>query len=79
MVLMVGGTVNSKNNKEEKTREFTDMRMYHLSWNFLSQGCDMGAPLSMSLCSLLTTVPSTTNPHVLYVARHVNKIGRAHV
>ena len=38
MVLVVGGTVNSKNNKEEKTREFTDMRMYHFSWNFLLQG-----------------------------------------
>ena len=35
MVLVVGGTVNSKNNKNEKTREYTDMRMYHFSWNFL--------------------------------------------
>ena len=35
MVLVVGGTVSSKNNKKEKTREYTDMRMYHFSWNFL--------------------------------------------
>ena len=28
--------MNGKNNKEEKTREFTDMRMYHFSWNFHS-------------------------------------------
>ena len=35
MVLVVGSTVNSKNNKKEKTREYTDMRMYHFSWNFL--------------------------------------------
>ena len=41
MVLVVSSTVNSKNNKEEKTREFTDMRMYHFSWNFLLQGCDV--------------------------------------
>ena len=32
------------------------------------------APWSMSLCSLLPTVPSTTNPHLLYVARHVNSV-----
>ena len=36
------------------------------------------APWSMSLCSLLPTVPSTTNPHVLYVARHVNSINNSH-
>ena len=34
MVLMVGGTVNSKNNKEEKTREDADIRIYHISWHF---------------------------------------------
>ena len=36
------------------------------------------APWSMSLCSLLPTVPSTTNPRVLYVARHVNSINNSH-
>ena len=36
------------------------------------------APWSMSLCSLLPTVPSTTNPHLLYVARHVNSINNSH-
>ena len=27
--------------KEETTREFADIRMYHFSWNFLRLGCDM--------------------------------------
>ena len=39
--LVVESTVNGKNNKENKTREFADMRMYHFSWNFLLQGCDV--------------------------------------
>ena len=39
--LVVESTVNGKNNKENKTREFAYMRMYHFSWYFLQQGCDV--------------------------------------
>ena len=39
--LMVDGTVNCKDNEEEKTREVAGIRMHHISWNFLSQRCDM--------------------------------------
>ena len=38
--LVVDGTVDGKNNKEEKTREVADIRMYHFRWNFLPHGCD---------------------------------------
>ena len=34
----VGGKVIKK---EETTREFADIRMYHFSWTFLRLGCDM--------------------------------------
>ena len=37
----VDDTMNSKDNKEETTREFADIRMYHFSWTFLRLGCDM--------------------------------------
>ena len=33
--MVVDNTVESKENKEETTREFADIRMYHFSWNFL--------------------------------------------
>ena len=39
--LVVDGTVDGKNNKEEKTREVADTMMYHFSWKFLQLGCDM--------------------------------------
>ena len=38
---MVDGTVDSEDNKEEKTREAADIKMYHNSWNFRSLGCDI--------------------------------------
>ena len=38
---MVNGTLDSKDNKEEKTREVAEIRMYHFSWNFLQLGYDM--------------------------------------
>ena len=38
---MVKGTVVSKDNKEEKTREVTDIMMYHFGWNFPQLGSDM--------------------------------------
>ena len=37
---MVDGSVDNKDNKEEKTREVTDFRIYHI-WNFLQLGCDI--------------------------------------
>ena len=33
--------MDSKDNKEEKTREVAEIRMYHFSWNFLQLGYDM--------------------------------------
>ena len=39
--LVVDGTVDGKDNKEEKTREVADMRMYHFGKNFLQLGRDM--------------------------------------
>ena len=33
--------MDGKDNKEEKTREVPDIRMYHISWNFLQLGRDM--------------------------------------
>ena len=33
-------TMDSKDNKEEKTGEGVDIRMYHFSLNFLQLGCD---------------------------------------
>ena len=33
--------MDSKDNKEEKTREVAEIRIYHLSWNFLHLGYDM--------------------------------------
>ena len=39
--MVVDDTVESKDNKEETTREFADIRMYHFSWTFLRLGCDM--------------------------------------
>ena len=39
--LVVDGIVVSKDNREEKTREGVDIRLYHFSLNFLQLGCDM--------------------------------------
>ena len=39
--LVVDGTVDGKDNKEEKTREVLDIRMYHIDWNLFKLGCDM--------------------------------------
>ena len=39
--LVVDGTVVSKENKEEKTREVADIKMYHCGWNFLQLGHDV--------------------------------------
>ena len=39
--LVVDGTVDGQNNKEEMTREVADTMMYHFSWKFLQVGCDM--------------------------------------
>ena len=39
--LVVDGTVDGKNNKEEKAWEVADIRIYHFSWKFLQVGCDM--------------------------------------
>ena len=36
----VDATMDGKDNKEEKTREGVDIRMYQFSWNFLQLGCD---------------------------------------
>ena len=33
--------MDGKDNKKEKTREVPDIRMYHISWNFLQLGRDM--------------------------------------
>ena len=38
---MVDGTVDGKNNKEEKAWEVADIRICHFSWKFLKLGCDM--------------------------------------
>ena len=37
----VNDTMDGKDNKEEKTREGVDIRLYHFSLNFLQLGCDM--------------------------------------
>ena len=37
----VDDTMDGKDNKEEKTREGVDIRLYHFSLNFLQLGCDM--------------------------------------
>ena len=37
----VDDILDGRDNKEEKTREGVDIRMYHFSWNFLQLGCDM--------------------------------------
>ena len=36
----VDDTMDGKDNREEKTREGVDIRMYHFSLNFLQLGCD---------------------------------------
>ena len=40
--MVVKGTVVGKDNKEEKTREVTDIRMYHFGWNFWDLICHGG-------------------------------------
>ena len=35
------GTVDGKDNKEEKTREVADIKMYHCGWNFFQLGHDV--------------------------------------
>ena len=37
----VDDTMDGKDNREEKTREGVDIRMYHFSFNCLQLGCDM--------------------------------------
>ena len=37
----VGDILDGRDNKEEKTREGVDIRLYHFSLNFLQLGCDM--------------------------------------
>ena len=39
--MVVNGTVDGKDNKEEKTREVADIKMYHCGWNFLQLGHDV--------------------------------------
>ena len=41
-VLVVDGTTDSRDNKEEMTREVAGIRMYHFSWNFLQLRCGDG-------------------------------------
>ena len=36
----VDDILDGRDNKEEKTREGVDIRMYHFSLNFLQLGCD---------------------------------------
>ena len=38
---VVDDTVDGKDNKKEKTMEVLDIRMYHISWNFLQIGRDI--------------------------------------
>ena len=52
-------------------------RKFQMMWYILTL-CQR-PPLSMSLFSLPTAVPSTTNPHILYVARHVENINNSHL
>ena len=37
----VDDILDGRDNKEEKTREGVDIRVYHFSLNFLQLGCDM--------------------------------------
>ena len=37
----VDDILDGRDNKEEKTREGVDIRLYHFSLNFLQLGCDM--------------------------------------
>ena len=39
--LVVDDTLDSKNDKEEKTKEVADIRMFYFSCNFLHQGCEL--------------------------------------
>ena len=39
---MVDGTVEGKDNREEKTIEVTNIKMYTVSWNYLYLGCGYG-------------------------------------
>ena len=39
--LVIYDTVDGKENLEKKTREVTEIRMYHFGWNFIQLGCDM--------------------------------------
>ena len=52
-------------------------RKFQMMWYILTL-CQR-PPLSMSLFSLPTAVPSTTNPHIPYVARHVENINNSHL
>jgi len=45
--LVVDSTVDGKGNKEEKTREVANIRMYHFCRNFFQLGCDICGELVM--------------------------------
>ena len=52
-------------------------RKFQMMWYILTL-CQR-PPMSMSMFSLPTTVPSTTNPYVPHVARHVENINNSHL
>ena len=39
--LVANVTVDGMDNKEGKSREVANIRMYHFGWNFFQLGCDM--------------------------------------
>ena len=47
--LVVDSTVDGKGNKEEKTREVANIRMFHFCRNFFQLGCDICGELVMAL------------------------------
>ena len=52
-------------------------RKFQMMWYILTL-CQR-PPMSMSMFSLPTTVPSTTNPNVHYVASHVKNVNNSHL
>ena len=69
--MVANGTVDGKDNMEEKTREVADIKMYHCGWNFLQLGHDVVMVVDMKVF-ILSTCLTTLNTGELVVNHTVD-------
>ena len=64
--MVVDSSVDGKGNKERKTREVADIRMYHSDWNFLQLGCDTLKVIVVEIEFIYTFIQCNINVISMY-------------